>query len=93
MLTLHLTSRQPSDFDNLGYAKVVFEDIYLTILRCDGAEWAKKLRERTMPVLESNNSINDYQQRYKQNWQSVHTGDVRRSTFAKMGKARRASNR
>ena len=33
------------DFDNLGLARVVFEDIYAMIDITDGLEWAMKVRE------------------------------------------------
>jgi len=34
-----------NDFDNLGLARVVFEDIYAMIDITDGLEWAMKVRE------------------------------------------------
>jgi hypothetical protein len=38
----------PVDFDNLGYAQVCFEDIYISVYKLDGPLWARKLRERVM---------------------------------------------
>jgi len=37
-----------NDIDEQGMAELVFEDVYLTILRTDGAEAAKRVRERVL---------------------------------------------
>jgi hypothetical protein len=36
----------PSDFDDLGMAMVVFEDIYITIFKTDGSQSATSLRQK-----------------------------------------------
>jgi predicted membrane chloride channel (bestrophin family) len=38
----------PCDFDNLGYAQLCFEDIYISVYKQDGPLWARALRERVM---------------------------------------------
>jgi hypothetical protein len=58
---------QPSDFDDLAMAQITFEDIYLTILRCDGLEWSQKLRDRVVP----RTALEEFRYRYAQNF-SVH---------------------
>lgn len=35
----------PSDLDKFGGAEQCYEDCYLAIYKCDGREWAKRLRE------------------------------------------------
>lgn len=39
----------PCDFDDLGHAQLCFEDIYVSIYKLDGQEWAQKLRLRLVP--------------------------------------------
>lgn len=38
----------PNDFDDLGMAEIVFEDIYITLYKRDGMESAEKLRDRVV---------------------------------------------
>lgn len=38
-----------NDFDCLGTAYGVFEDIYMCILQCDGPEWTERLRKKMDP--------------------------------------------
>lgn len=48
----------PNDFDNVGMAQMVFEDIYITIYKTDGTESADTLRSR---VWDRCNRINAFQ--------------------------------
>lgn len=59
-------------------AQICFEDIYLAVFKCDGAEWAKKLRDRTIPVLRDT-ALSDFHERYQENWKTYHPGDLRSS--------------
>jgi hypothetical protein len=36
----------PNDFDNLGMAQIVFEDIYISIYKLDGDQAAYQLRRK-----------------------------------------------
>ena len=38
----------PNDFDDLGMAEIVFEDIYITLFKRDGYESAETLRARVV---------------------------------------------
>ena len=85
---------QPSDFDDFGMAQICFEDMYLAIYKCDGPEWAKKLRDRTTQVLEGS-ALDAFHQRYENNWQSLHPGDLRSSylTMAKKARKKQEANK
>eukprot|EP00565_Helicotheca_tamesis_P000730 CAMPEP_0185732368 /NCGR_PEP_ID=MMETSP1171-20130828/15898_1 /TAXON_ID=374046 /ORGANISM="Helicotheca tamensis, Strain CCMP826" /LENGTH=252 /DNA_ID=CAMNT_0028401831 /DNA_START=401 /DNA_END=1159 /DNA_ORIENTATION=- len=50
-----------NDFDDLGMAQLVFEDIYITIYKTDGAESADELRSRVWNRCNKMNALQDYQ--------------------------------
>lgn len=82
---------QPSDFDDFGMAQVCFEDMYLAIYKCDGPEWAQKLRQRTIPVLQGS-PLEKFQKRYQDNWKTVHPVNVRSSVKQQQKVARKGKN-
>ena len=64
----------------MGMAEICFEDIYLIIYRCDGPEWAKKLRQR-MGRGGRDGALEEFRRRYQDNWQSVRPKESRRATM------------
>lgn len=52
----------PNDFDNLGMAQMVFEDIYITIYKTDGAKSADVLRHRVWERCHKINAFESFQQ-------------------------------
>jgi hypothetical protein len=38
----------PNDFDDLGMAEIVFEDIYISLYKRDGLESAEMLRDKVV---------------------------------------------
>lgn len=41
----------PADIDDMGMAELVFEEIYMAILNCDGRKAAMQLRNRALKFM------------------------------------------
>ena len=50
----------PNDFDDLGMAEIVFEDIYITIFKRDGTESAEQLRDKVVKRESEGDALKNY---------------------------------
>jgi hypothetical protein len=66
----------PNDFDDLGMAEMVFEDIYLALYKVDGAESAQKLRNKVEERISRGTALENYHEDImrKSFWQSQAKG-------------------
>lgn len=52
----------PCDFDNLGYAQLCFEDMYISIYKQDGEQWARSLREKVLGRLVTSDALGRFRE-------------------------------
>eukprot|EP00568_Trieres_chinensis_P014225 CAMPEP_0183329318 /NCGR_PEP_ID=MMETSP0160_2-20130417/84734_1 /TAXON_ID=2839 ORGANISM="Odontella Sinensis, Strain Grunow 1884" /NCGR_SAMPLE_ID=MMETSP0160_2 /ASSEMBLY_ACC=CAM_ASM_000250 /LENGTH=451 /DNA_ID=CAMNT_0025497507 /DNA_START=30 /DNA_END=1385 /DNA_ORIENTATION=- len=50
----------PNDFDDLGMAQMVFEDIYITLYKADGSASAEKLRSKISERVKKGGALENY---------------------------------
>jgi len=50
----------PNDFDDLGMAQMVFEDIYITLFKLDGSKTAEELRSKVAMRVKKGTALENY---------------------------------
>jgi hypothetical protein len=62
----------PNDFDDLGMAEMILEDIYIALYKAERAQSAQKLRDKVTEAISRGNALESYRRdiRHKSFWQS-----------------------
>ena len=79
----------PNDFDDLGMAQLVFEDIYISIYKLDGDQAAYQLRRKIVARIKRGPALQNFTQEYQHRYSPTIEEDTiefdRRKQFQKTG--------